>query len=126
MNWIDKCSQDDECATTGNCKITPLLFADDFVPLSLAESGLQRALNSFADACNITGMKISSAKIGVRHLCRNPDQCVLQVNGATLMQVEKFEYLGVAFTSDGRQDKELDTGIVKASAVVRALHYSIA
>ena len=36
---------------------------------------------------------------------------MLQVNGATLKQVEKFKYLGVAFTSDGRQNEELDTRI---------------
>ena len=47
------------------------------------------------------------------------------MNGATLKQVEKFKYLGVAFTSDGRQDKELDTRIDKASAVMRALNYSV-
>ena len=125
MNWIDKCSQADGCATIGNCKISRLLFADDLVLLSSAESGLQRALNSFADACNTAGMKISTAKTEVLHLSRNPDQCVLQVNGATLKQVEKFKYLGVAFTSDGRQDEELDTRIGKASAVMRALHYSV-
>ena len=34
-------------------------------------------------------------------------------------------HLGVAFTSDGRQDEELDTRIGKASAVMRALHYSV-
>ena len=50
---------------------------------------------------------------------------MLQVNGATLEQVEKFKYLGVAFTSDRRQDEELDTRIGKASAVMRALHYSV-
>ena len=70
-------------------------------------------------------MKISSAKTEVFHLSRNPDQCVLQVNGATLKQVEKFKYFGVAFTSDGRQDEELDTRLGKASAVMRALHYSV-
>ena len=125
MNWIDKCSQADECATIGNCKISRLLFADDLVLLSSTEFGLQRTLNSFADACNTAGMKISTAKTEVLHLSRNPDQCVLQVNGATLRQVEKFKYLGVAFTSDGRQDEKLDTQIGKASAVMRALHYSI-
>ena len=50
MNWIDKCSQADECAPSGNCKIIRLLFADDLVLLSSTESGLQCALNSFADA----------------------------------------------------------------------------
>ena len=118
INWIEKFSQADECATIGNCKISRLLFADDLVLLSSTESGLHRALNSFADACNTAGMKISTTKTEVLHLSRNPDQCVLQVNGATLKQVEKFKYLGVAFTSDGRQDEELDTRIGKASAAM--------
>ena len=125
MNWIDKCSQADECASIGNCKISPLLFADDLVLLSSTESGLQRALNSFADACNTAGMKISTAKTEVLHLSRNPDQCVLQVNGTTLKQVEKFKYLGVTFMSDGRQDEELDTQNSKANAVMQALPYSV-
>ena len=67
-------------------------------------------------------MKISTAKTEVLHLSRNSDQCVLQVNGATLKQVKKFKYLGVAFTSDGKQDEKLDTRIGKASAVMQALH----
>ena len=49
---------------------------------------------------------------------------MLQVNEATQKQVEKFNYLGFAFTIGGRQDEELDTRITKASAVTRALHYS--
>ena len=122
MNWIIKCSQANECATIGNCKISRVLFADDLDLLSSTESGLQHALNSFADACNTAGIEISTAKTEVLHLSRNPDQCVLQVNGATLKQIEKIKYLGVAFTSDGRQDEELDIRIGKVSAVMRVLH----
>ena len=92
-------------------KLVRLLFADNLVLLSSTESGLQRALNSFADACNTAGMKISTAKTEVLHFSRNPDQCVLQVNGATLKQGKKFKYLGVAFASNERQGKELDTRI---------------
>ena len=47
------------------------------------------------------------------------------MNGSTLKQVEKFKYLGVAFTGNRKNDKELDTRIGKASAVVRALHYLV-
>ena len=43
----------------------------------------------------------------VLHLSRNPDQCVLQVNGATLKQVGKFTYLRGAFTSGATQDEKL-------------------
>ena len=62
MNWIDKCSQADKRTSMRNCKISRLLIADDLVLLSSTKSGRQRALNSFADACDTAGMKISSAK----------------------------------------------------------------
>ena len=65
MNWIDKCSQADECSTIGNCKISRLLFADDLVLLSSTESGLQRALNSFADTCDSAEIKKSTVKTRV-------------------------------------------------------------
>ena len=89
MNWIDKCSQADECATIGYCKISRLLFADDLVLLSFTEFGLQRALDRFKDACDTAGMNISTAKPEVLHLSRNLDHCVLQVNGATLQTGRK-------------------------------------
>ena len=58
-------SQADECATIGNSEISPPLFANDLVLLSSTESGLQRALNSFADACDTAETKISTAKTEV-------------------------------------------------------------
>ena len=42
-----------------------------------------------------------------------------------MKQVEKFKYIGVAFTSNGRQHEELDTQIGQASAVMQALNNSI-
>ena len=47
------------------------------------------------------------------------------MNGATLKQVQKFKYLGAAFTSDERQNEELDIRIRKASTIMRALLYSV-
>ena len=117
--------QANECATLGNGKISSLLLADDLVLLSSTESGFQCALNSFAVAWDTAGIKISIAKTEVFRFSWNPDQCVLQRNGAIVKQLEKFKYLGVAFTSDGRQDNELDTRRGKAGAVIRALHYSV-
>ena len=125
INCIDKCSQACECATIGNFKISRLLFSDDLVLLSSTESGIQRALNSFADASNTAGIKISTAKTEVLHLSRNPDHSVLQVSGGTLKQVEKFKYLGIAFTSDAKQDEGLVARIGKASAIMQALHCSV-
>ena len=117
MNWMDKLSETNECVTIGRCKISRLLFADDLVLLDSSESGLQHTLKGFVAACDIAGIKISTSKTEVLHLSRNPVSCSLQVDGVSLKHVEKFKYLGVAFTSDERQDKELDVRSRKASAV---------
>ena len=108
MNWMDKLSRIEDCVTIGRRKISRLLFADDLVLLASSISGLQHALNGFAAECDIAGMKISTSKTEVLNLLRNPVQCYLQVGGVSLKQVEKFKYLGVAFTSGGRQDEKLD------------------
>jgi hypothetical protein len=70
-------------------------------------------------------MKISVAKTETLVLSRKPAQCVLHVSGATLKQVEKFKYLGVVFTSDGRQETELDARIAGAGAIMRQLQHSV-
>ena len=56
------------------------------------------------------------------HVSRNTNQRLLQRNGATQKQVYKFKYLGIAFTSDGRQNKELAIPIGKAIAIIKALY----
>ena len=38
---------------------------------------------------------------------------------------KELKYIEIAFTSDGKQGDELDTRMGKASAVMRALHYSV-
>jgi len=40
----------------------------------------------------------------------------------TLQQVEKFKYLGVVYTSDGRWSVEVDAWIAKANAFLRELY----
>ena len=58
-------------------------------------------------------------------LSRQTKQCSFQIDGVPLKQSEKFKYRGVSFTSDGRQNSELDIHIGKASAVMRQLHRSV-
>ena len=102
-----------------------MLFADDLALLSPSQVDLQHALDRFATACDAVGMKISTKKTEVLCLSRNPGQYSLHVNGTTLNQVEWFKYLGVAFKCDGKQDKEIDARIGKASAVMRELQRSV-
>ena len=58
------------------------------------------------------------------YVSRNHNQRLLLLNGATQKQVYKFRYLGVAFASDERQNKELGIHIDWAIATMKALHYS--
>ena len=102
-----------------------LLFADDLALLTSNKSDLQYALDRFSNACLDVGMKIGTAKTEIMCLSRYPVQCSFLTNGVTLQQTEKFKYLGVTFSSDGRQDNELDTRIGKASAVMRQLYQSV-
>jgi len=50
---------------------------------------------------------------------------MLNVSSNTLQQVERFRHLGVIFKSDGRQNKEIDTGIGEANAVLCELYRSV-
>ena len=109
----------------GDCTLQRLLFADDLVLLDSTQNGLQQALERFSDACPEAGMKISITKTEIMCLSRQPEQRSLQIHGVPLKQSEKFKYLSVSFTTDGRQNSELDIGIGKASAVMRQLNRSV-
>jgi len=47
------------------------------------------------------------------------------VSGNTVQQVEKLNYLGMVFTSDGRWSEEIATRIGKANAALRELSRSV-
>ena len=123
---MNKLSQTDENVTIGSCKISRLLLALDLILLAFSESVLQHALNGFAAAaCDIDGMKISTSKTEILYLSRNPVQSSRHVGGISFKQVKKFKYLGVAFTSDEKQDEELDVRLGKADAMMRVLHHAV-
>ena len=125
MDRIVKKSESCGGVKIGECTVQRLLFADDLVLLDSTQNGLQQALVGFSDACSVVGMKISTTKTETMCLSRQPKQCSHHTDGVPLKQSEKFKYLGVSFTSDGRQNSELDIGIRKASAVMRQLHRSV-
>ena len=54
-------------------------------------------------------------------LSRHPVQCYFQTNGVRFQKADKFKYIEVAFSSDGRQDNKLDTRIRKPSVIARQL-----
>jgi len=50
---------------------------------------------------------------------------MLQMSGITQHHMDKSKYFGVAFVSDGRRNKEIDTRVGKAHAVLRELCRSV-
>ena len=117
MDKIERDSFSSIHVTFGESNVWRLLFADDLALLSSNKNDFQYAIDRFSDACLDAEMKISTARTEIMCMSRHPVQCSLQTNGVTLQQTENFKYLGVTFSSDGRQDNELDTRIGKASVV---------
>ena len=110
---IDKNSSSSSGVTFREYNVWRLLFADDLALLNSNKRNLQYALDRFSDACLDAGIKISTAKTEIMCLSRHSVQCSFQTNGVTLQQTEKLKYLGVAFSSDGRQDNERDNVLEK-------------
>ena len=92
---------------------TICFFGEDLVLLASSDLDLQHALDRFSAVCKQRGMNISTKKTEALCVSRNSRQCMLQVSGITLQQVEKFKYLGVVFTSDGRRNRRLIRSLVK-------------
>ena len=112
-------------AKIGECTVQRLLFADNLVLFDSTQTGLQQALDRLSDACSVAGMKISTTKTETMRQSRQLKQCSLQIDGVPPKQSEIIKYLGISFTSDGRQNSELDIRIGKASVVMRQLHRSV-
>ena len=70
-------------------------------------------------------MKISTSKSEAMVLDWKKVACSLQVRGELLPQLEKFKYLGVLFTSEGRLEREIDRQISAAATVMRSLYQSV-
>uniref|UniRef100_A0A3B3S8K7 Reverse transcriptase domain-containing protein n=1 Tax=Paramormyrops kingsleyae TaxID=1676925 RepID=A0A3B3S8K7_9TELE len=122
MDRISRHSQGVEGVQFGGIRIASLLFADDVVLLASSAGDLQRALGRFAAKCEAAGMRISTSKSETMVLSRKRVDCPLQVREDVLPQVEEFKYLGVLFTCEGRQDRELDKRIRAASTILQALN----
>ncbi|CAF4995061.1 unnamed protein product, partial [Rotaria sp. Silwood1] len=125
MDKISRTSTNPACVEIGDVKVDSLLFADDVVRLAASANDLQNALDRFEEVCSAFGMKISSKKTELMVISRESHQCTLQLNNNQLDQVNKFKYLGVQFSNDGKQDGEIDRRIGAASGVLRSLYRTV-
>ena len=121
MDRVEKRSRGTECVKIGDVEVSKLLFADDLALLASTQEDLQQALDRFAAECEVDGMKVNTSMTEVMAFSRQPMECTLHVSGAQLRQVEEFKYLGILFSSDGKQDKEISRRINAASTILREL-----
>ena len=70
-------------------------------------------------------MRISTSKSEARVLSWKRVDCLLQVGGESLPQVEEFKYLGVFFMDEGKMEREINRRIGAASAVMRTMKRSV-
>ncbi|KAK3524458.1 hypothetical protein QTP70_029309 [Hemibagrus guttatus] len=125
MDRISRRSQGLEGVRFGDHRISSLIFADDVVLLAPSSLDLQHALGRFAAECEAAGMRVSTSKSEAMVLNWKKVACTLQVGVEVLPQVEEFKYLGVLFTREGRMDREIDTRIGAAAAVMRSMYQSV-
>jgi len=107
MEWIDSHRHIDEGATVGSSRMDCLVC---FFRMNWHCVGLL----SMVFTTYLIGFMLRTTNQERKSALKNPRQCILQVCGNTLQVVETFKRL-----SDGNWNKEIDTRIGKANAVLR-------
>ena len=102
IDKIDKDTSSSIGVTFEEVNVRRLLFADGLALLSSNKSYPQYVLDWFSDAFLDAGMKISTDKTEIMLI--SSFQCSFQTSRVTLRQTETFKYLGVTFSSNGRQE----------------------
>ena len=108
-------TKSESCGGVKSVIVTYYRFQRSLCILDSTKIGLQQALDSFSDVCCVVGIKICTTKTEIICLSRQSKHCFLQVGRVSLKQWEKFKYLSVSFTCDGRQNGELAILTGKAS-----------
>ena len=100
--------------------VRELLFADDAALVSHTESGLQSLVDSFSDACNDFGLRISLKKTEIMSQGDTQDP-IISIGEHRLETVTSFTYLGRTVTSNLNLNTEINKRIGKAAGVMRKL-----
>ena len=101
-------------------QIREMLFADDAAVVSHTESGLQKLLDRFSQACKDFGLTISIKKTEV--MGQNvPNPPVIKIDDKALKVTEQFTYLGSTISSNLSLDQEIDRRIAKSAGTMAKL-----
>lgn len=100
--------------------IRDMLFADDAAIATHTEDELQYLMDQFSKACDDFGLTISVKKTQILHQGTetNPN---ITLNNDTLVNVDKFTYLGSTVTCNLSLDVEINQRIAKAATTLGRL-----
>ena len=94
----------------GGRNMTNLRFADDTVLMAESEEALQEIVDRIKVISLEHGLKMNIKKTKtmiVRKNIKDGSKIIIKVDGQNLEQVDKYVYLGVLITEDGRCEKEI-------------------
>lgn len=103
--------------------LADIRFADDQAMAAETNDELQQLMDMVNSTAKEYGMKINGKKTKVMKISRDGvGQVRVVLEGQELEQVEKFKYLGVWVTSDGRSSAEIRCRIAVAKAAYTGLN----
>ena len=90
----------------GDTHINCLMYADDMVLMSLSESDLQARIRLLEQYCQKWHLNINEKKTKVMVISKaRVPSCEVYVCNTKLDQVDKYMYLGIEFTNDGKMEQ---------------------
>jgi len=98
--------EDVEGVKIGGYNCNNLRYADDTVLIASTEEDLQKMIHIVSKESIKMGLSLNVKKSECMSISKNkiPPSCNININGETIKQVARFNYLGSIITSDGRCD----------------------
>ncbi len=95
----------------GDQKVRCLMYADDLLILSESQQGLQFAINQLRDYCDHWRLKLNvkKTKVMVFSSKKHDNKTAFYFGENKLETVEKYTYLGISFTRDGKLKEAVNT-----------------
>ena len=86
-----------------------LRYADDTVLIASSEEDLQKMIDVVSNGSIKMGLSLNIKKSECMSISQNKSSptCNVNINGVSIKQVVRFNYLGSTITSDGRCDEEI-------------------
>ena len=101
--------EDIEGVKVGGYNCNNLRYADDTVLIASSEEDLQKMIDVVSNGSIKMGLSFNVKKSEYVSISKNksPPTCNVNINGESIKQVVRFNYLGSTITSDGRCDEEI-------------------